>query len=440
MNAQLIQFEDGVFKQLIIDLGYDTNEDGEIDQGEANEVETLSIPNNNINNIIGINNFKNLTGLSIHQKMDAIDLLELDRLGTVFISSNIDTIHIEECNSLGNIKVTGSNIELIEISNCKSLYSLDLEVPDVKKCVFRILRMDFFGRFNSSIIPSFHYYNCTFPISISLSSIGVWQYDELKFVSCSGPAFESLKVSSFTNKLIVHDCPNVKELKAEHTDRFVISSCDSLTILDFDQDFVDSIDLKDLVALETLFVHNLNEFLSVRDSDQLKYISISEKSGAPDIDLSDCPSLETLRIGITGLIGALNLKNGTRQNLNIVSVQRIWDLCMDEFEAEDFAEILSNAGTDLVVFTTLCKSTTSTDNLELNDFIRIAPNPSQDFFRVYSDLEFTDLTVINSQGQLIRNFIDANTKSVNLIGEKSGVYYLRFKTKKDTVIKKLIKI
>ena len=60
LNAQNIYIPDANFKNALIARGVDLNSDGEIQESEALEIDTLKIKRNNIENLTGIESFLNL--------------------------------------------------------------------------------------------------------------------------------------------------------------------------------------------------------------------------------------------------------------------------------------------------------------------------------------------------------------------------------------------
>jgi hypothetical protein len=83
----------------------------------------------------------------------------------------------------------------------------------------------------------------------------------------------------------------------------------------------------------------------------------------------------------------------------------------------------------------------ATDEISLNDFISIYPNPSTGEFTVYSSLpsETYDLKITNALGESVfQKTVSAKKETVNLDAAK-GVYFLQVKTPSGIAIKKLIK-
>ena len=64
--AQIINIPDENFKNYLLSIGIDTNEDGEISSYEANNYDgPIIVDSLNISDLTGIMAFKNITGLEI---------------------------------------------------------------------------------------------------------------------------------------------------------------------------------------------------------------------------------------------------------------------------------------------------------------------------------------------------------------------------------------
>lgn len=83
LSAQEVSIPDANFKNKLISLGIDKNNDGEIQKSEAKDVDELDISNASISSIAGIENFKNLRKLNCsNNSLTALpfDLSELHEL------------------------------------------------------------------------------------------------------------------------------------------------------------------------------------------------------------------------------------------------------------------------------------------------------------------------------------------------------------------------
>ena len=63
--AQVVRIPDKKFKEAVIALGHDTNDDEQIQVAEAKKVSVLNINSLGIVNMEGINSFTNLTELNL---------------------------------------------------------------------------------------------------------------------------------------------------------------------------------------------------------------------------------------------------------------------------------------------------------------------------------------------------------------------------------------
>lgn len=77
-DAQVVRIPDPNFRQRLIALGYDTNDDGKIQVSEAQKVINLKVENLGIVNLEGINSFTNLEEFECHSnKIAVLDVSKL---------------------------------------------------------------------------------------------------------------------------------------------------------------------------------------------------------------------------------------------------------------------------------------------------------------------------------------------------------------------------
>jgi len=154
----LVEIPDKAFLQVLIDLGVDTNNDGQISQEEAEAVSTITIPPSGINDLTGLEAFTRLDSLTITlNPLSGIDLsgngalryLECTHceLGSLDISGNPELEElICDRNQLRELN-TSSNPSLIKLS-CKNnlLSSLDLSantgLTKMVSCGNQLSRLD----------------------------------------------------------------------------------------------------------------------------------------------------------------------------------------------------------------------------------------------------------------------------------------------------------
>lgn len=128
VTAQVVRIPDSVFRQQVIALGYDTNDDGKIQISEAQKVTVLNIDNLGIVNLEGINSFTNLEELNvIRNKITSLDVTKLKKLKYFYASFNpLSEINVA---GLGNLEhlyfpAVGLNRTLIRSVNLSGLTNL----------------------------------------------------------------------------------------------------------------------------------------------------------------------------------------------------------------------------------------------------------------------------------------------------------------------------
>ena len=88
------------------------------------------------------------------------------------------------------------------------------------------------------------------------------------------------------------------------------------------------------------------------------------------------------------------------------------------------------------------KTLSTNENIAIKDAIRLSPNPVQDVLTVHIPADFigAKIAIVSVQGQEVANFISKEAiLNINTSGYKSGVYLMRFTTKKESVSYKFIK-
>ena len=89
--------------------------------------------------------------------------------------------------------------------------------------------------------------------------------------------------------------------------------------------------------------------------------------------------------------------------------------------------------TDLVSFTAVTASsvnaTLSVDPIEINDFVKVYPNPATDYLFIKSNLNYLS-TLYNVAGQRV---LESSSKQLNVIDLPTGVYLLQLKSEANTI-------
>ena len=116
--GQVTLIPDSNFETALINLGYDSILDGEINTSSINNIDTLTLMYKNINDLTGIEDFTNLTVLNCDQ----------NNLTSLNVSSNINLIRLT-CtynqlttltlnNNMTSLECYFNNISNLDFSSC----------------------------------------------------------------------------------------------------------------------------------------------------------------------------------------------------------------------------------------------------------------------------------------------------------------------------------
>lgn len=135
--SQNIRIPDFNFKRQLISLGFDTNDDGQIQVVEAAKVKRLYINDLGIVNLEGINSFINLEELGCNNnKIASLDLSQLTKLKYLYAKNNrINFLNISNCTELVDLSLEGNlfikELELIHFKNLKSINISDNQLDQL---------------------------------------------------------------------------------------------------------------------------------------------------------------------------------------------------------------------------------------------------------------------------------------------------------------------
>lgn len=222
-----IKFPDKTFRNYILD-NIDTNDNKILDQSEIDSTTSISISNNELRNVEGIQYFKSLTSLSIES--DAIrNMFYIDNstsLKTLKLSGKyMNHIDVRKMADLESLTIIGSeSIEGININENKNLKQISIH--NCKK--FKNL---------STKDPSGITY-------LQLSYTGIVDFDHNENTT------STFDFSGFTNlkTLELNGSTNIKAID--------ISKCTKLEYLDICNTNLTSLDLSNNKALRGIFMYN----------------------------------------------------------------------------------------------------------------------------------------------------------------------------------------
>lgn len=312
--SQTVTIPDANFKAKLIQLGVDTNADGEIDETEAFDVNNLDISSSGIYSIQGIESFVNLINLncsgnflsgnidfsnnvnlfSLDSSNNLITGINLNGLTNLFDlnlgqNPNLTQLNATSCSSLVSIGNLPQSIESVNVSNCSSL----LEV--------------FISNTN---LNSINLSGCNSIINIILSDNNLTSLDltgmsNLTVISCENNQITSLNLTGCTSILDLYCQNNLIEGVIDFSGSLVLES------LNCRNNMLTSINVSGCTNL-SFFELGGPQLLDLNASGctALVNFDMGDVSSIQNIDISNCSSLLDLTFEFPNL-QSLNLEGCT---------------------------------------------------------------------------------------------------------------------------------
>ncbi|WP_053971529.1 T9SS type A sorting domain-containing protein [Mangrovimonas sp. ST2L15] len=318
VQSQIINFPDQTFKDQLLAANIDTNNDGEIQVSEAQEVTSLSVSGyydvygSTLTDITGIEYFVNLTHLicSPHE-ISSVDLSQntalihvdfSEPLSSALDAASLNEINVSGCSDLEYLNLNGNNLQAIDLSQNSNLTELGINYNDLT-----------FLDISSTLVENVWIDGNNSPLSFvgneSLISFGAettTQFSELDF-----SASQSLQTihcySGQIEDLILGNHPNLITM-----------------VLSLHPNFVN---------LDTIGISNL-ENITIYGG------------GITQLDLSANNHLQTVYIQSESL-ETINIKNGSWEE-SIYINNSPWDysnlafICADEFQVLELSDIFGD--------------------------------------------------------------------------------------------------
>ncbi|WP_395044525.1 T9SS type A sorting domain-containing protein [Flavobacterium sp.] len=357
-NAQIVNIPDANFKSKLLEASpsnsiasnfsnnyfkIDSNNDGEIQISEANQVIGLDISLSNISSLEGVNNFLNLQSLYCNSnQLISFDVIGLINLTSLDCSNN-QLIYLNE-NGLSNLSTLYCSNNQLTSLNVSGLYNLTS-----LNCVSnQLTSLDLSGLINLSNL------NCGSNQLISLNVSGLTYLNSLY---CNNNLLTNLDLSGLTylnylycnyNQLISLNFDGLKNLVSLDCDNNQLTSLNlsGLTNLFYLHCFnnqLTSIDLSELININSIFCSN-NQLASLNLSGLISIVElICYNNHLINIDVSDLTHLVYLNVNNNQLT-SLNVKNGRMNISEFGSNPNLEYICADEGEITDIQNFLNTYG------------------------------------------------------------------------------------------------
>lgn len=303
-TAQVVSIPDAYFKGKLLDASpdnliarnlngnyfkIDANEDGEIQQSEALQVESLYFGAWWIENLTGIEYFTNLVSLDCSGNyFTSLDVTGLTNLRELNTSSNhlLTSLNVSGLTGLQKLYCFDDNFTSLNVSgltslqmlNCSENHLTSLNVSDLSSLQVLDCSANLLTSLDVSSLTSLQALHCS---GNSLTSLDVNGLTELETLSCAGNSLTSLNVSGLTNLQMLNCTEN--QLTSLNT-----SGLTSLQTLNCHYNQLTSLDVSDSLQLDFLNCHSnslvslfmkngfLESYINFSENPSLQYICADE--------------------------------------------------------------------------------------------------------------------------------------------------------------------
>jgi len=358
VKSQIINIPDSIFKQKLLTLEIDTNNDGNIDESEALDVTHLNLEMDDFNNdekeiksIEGIQYFKNLQELNLN-------------------NNPIDSINLFENNKLEYLYCNGNNFSFFLISNKNILKHLSL----------------IFNSLETLDIPVMDSLEYLYLSGNRLSNIPIDNMPRLKYLTISDN-----KLSQDSTRIFnLHNNQSLEELDLKRTNFSQINiSNTSIRELAFSGEDIETISLENNDSLNSLWIAG-TKLTSINFSlmPQLKSLMLSDTK-LSSINFNTIPQLKSLNL----------INNENIETIDLSMLRNLWSVnCSGDISSIKFpSNLINHFNCSNNKLTTLDLRNTQINNLYCN-------NNLIDSLNVYSTSNLKNLQCKNNRiSQLILN-------------------------------------
>lgn len=127
-QAQTIKIPDANFKSALINQGFDTNNDGEIQAAEAQKVTRLYVNGAGIANLTGIKSFTNLQEFGFYDnQIKALDLEGMSSLRSIYGgNNNMEYARVKGLTNLETLYLNDNKIKALDLTGLNKLNDLKM--------------------------------------------------------------------------------------------------------------------------------------------------------------------------------------------------------------------------------------------------------------------------------------------------------------------------
>ncbi len=345
-SAQIINFSDANFKAKLLQANssntiastdtpnsqgvvnvyhtIDTNNDGEIQEVEANAIKYLSITLSDIVNLEGISFFENLEAL----RCGGNQLVSLDLDGLTSLRY-LDCIY----NELSSIDV--SDLSALEILNCKYNLLTSVDISGLTNLQTYDCSGNQLTTIDSNGLTNLQNLDCN---SNQLTSINLGVQQNLLTLNCSYNQLTSIDVSGLTN-LQSFNCRDNQLVSMN------LNTTQSLVTLNCSRNYLTNIDVSGFTNLQTydcsgnqltsINLNGLQSLISLNCS--INLLSSIDLNAVPNLQILNCSFNQLSNIDVIDLtnLQVLNCNDNLLLNLNVTGLTNLESLLCENNQLEN---------------------------------------------------------------------------------------------------------
>ncbi|MBB4806455.1 Leucine-rich repeat (LRR) protein [Chryseobacterium defluvii] len=312
--AQIVSIPDTNFKALLLLssptyqiakdhsgnwVKIDANNDGEIQQSEADNISWLFAGddynhNYHIQSITGIKSFNNVTDLRIQaaQLSSSLDLSNMSSLTSLTMHSPATSANLSGLVNLQLLDCSSNNFTTLDLSGLNNLEIL----------------YAYFGNLSSINFPNSNLKQLKINHN-NLTALDVSQYTQLTYLDCSENQISTLNLTGL-NQLETLD------VKKNLLTSLNLSGCNSLNILYCYNNLLTTLDLSNKPYLTDVYSSsNLLQNINITNSSNIEYLHLYDNKLTGFLDLSSLTKILGIHVG-KNLLTKLDASNGKYHNLN----------------------------------------------------------------------------------------------------------------------------
>jgi Leucine-rich repeat (LRR) protein len=419
LHSQTTSIPDSTFEQALITLNIDTNGlNGNILNSDASSVTSLFIANKGIQNLSGIEAFKNLRYLfAYNNHLTTLDLgynpyleyLDAD-------NNNLTTLNIASNQALRSVYLSNNNLNTLDVSNNSQLENLYCSLNNIS-----VLDVSL----NGDLKDLRCYYN-------NLSSINLASNLNLEDLFISENNLNTLDISANT-ALKTLSCDNnslnVMDVSSNTSLRYLSCSNNNLSTLDVGNND----DLKHLLC-------NNNNIASIDLSNaEDLFLLYTQNNQIQNLDISNNPDVKYINAG-NNLLTDIDIRNGNNHRISqfiVTDNPSLTCIFVDNTSASYLSSWQVGSACNFVADEGECQTLSSQEVTTL-DF-RMYPNPATTVVNVTLNVPTAKLALYSVRGQfLFEKEITLGENSLNVSSLSSGLYIATIKTEGNTITKKLV--